>query len=201
MHQPAHKYQTCMKKCEKKNRSKKCWEINSRTNLKSECYNERLSRTMSKTYSITHFSVNRNFVIQLKPVTLIYCLHWHRLRHAWHVSHLTGPISHVDLGHVGHIPQALHAVSVPGSHWFWQDLELQILPLPQILAMCLKMHKSVNEDEKIFYSSMMSKFLVPLLLIMYFNFWKFSVKISNMWYCCVKYVLHVFYFFVKMYME
>lgn len=113
-----------------------------------------LCRTLSKTYSITHFSVNRNFVIQLKPVTLIYCLHWDRLRHAWHVSHLTGPISHVDLGHVGHIPQALHAVSVPGSHWFWQDLELQILPLPQILALCLKMHKSVNEDENIFYPSM-----------------------------------------------
>ncbi len=34
------------------------------------------------------------------------------------LSHLTGPIFHVDLGHVGHVTQALHAVSLPGPHWF-----------------------------------------------------------------------------------
>lgn len=35
-----------------------------------------------------------------------------------HISHLTGPIFHMDLGHVSHMTQALHAVSIPAPHWF-----------------------------------------------------------------------------------
>lgn len=46
------------------------------------------------------------------------------------ISHLTAPISHMDLGHVGHLSQALHAVSLPAPHWFGQDLQFKVLALP-----------------------------------------------------------------------
>lgn len=53
------------------------------------------------------------------------------------LTHLNGAVLDVDLGHVGHVAQALHAVSLPGPHRLRQDLELQVLSLTQILALCL----------------------------------------------------------------
>lgn len=53
------------------------------------------------------------------------------------ISHLAGACSHVDLRHVGHAPQALHALSLPGPHRLGQNLELQVLPLAQVLALRL----------------------------------------------------------------
>lgn len=65
-----------------------------------------------------------------------------------HLSHLTAAISHMDLGRVGHLTKTLHAFSLPAPHRFWQDLQLQVLALPQILALCLK-HTSTHKITKL----------------------------------------------------
>ena len=54
------------------------------------------------------------------------------------MPHLAGATLRVDGGHVGHAAQALHAVSLPASHRLRQDLELQVLTLPQVLALRLR---------------------------------------------------------------
>lgn len=61
------------------------------------------------------------------------------------ISHLAGAIFHVDLGHVGHVTQALHAVSLPAAHRLRQDLELQVLALPQLLALRLDTNARIKD--------------------------------------------------------
>ena len=40
------------------------------------------------------------------------------VKHHSDITHIAGPIFHVDLGHVGYMTKAFHAVSLPGPHWF-----------------------------------------------------------------------------------
>lgn len=58
----------------------------------------------------------------------------------------------MDQRHVGHTPQALHALSLPGPHRLGQNLELQVLPLSQVLALSLSVQqtqvKEVNRKIK-----------------------------------------------------
>lgn len=101
------------------------------------------------------------------------------------VSHLTGTHFHVDLGHVGHAPQALHAVPLPGPHRLRQDLELQVLPLAQNLALHLNIHTdthNVTKKEINRGKSKMVDFGVALfaLFIMRFGILKSLAQVGNM---------------------
>lgn len=56
-----------------------------------------------------------------------------------HCTHLASPALHHNLGHVDDASHRFYVLSFPALDGFGKDLQLELFPLPQLLALCLEM--------------------------------------------------------------